>query len=78
MDFQQSERSQHYTQRVKQFIAERISPIEKKYYHEILSQKSDDWKNWQVAPVIEELKAQAKKEGLWNLFLPRRRLKARC
>ena len=69
MDFQQSEQSQHYTQRVKQFIAERISPIEKKYYHEILSQKSDDWKNWQVAPVIEELKAQAKKEGLWNLFL---------
>ncbi|MDZ4844079.1 MAG: acyl-CoA dehydrogenase family protein [Chitinophagales bacterium] len=69
MNFQQSDQSQHYTQRVKQFIAERIRPIEKKYYHEILSQKSDDWKNWQVAPVIEELKAQAQKEGLWNLFL---------
>lgn len=69
MDFTQSERSRHYTERVRKFIEERIRPIEKTYYHENLSQRSDDWKNWEVAPAITELKEQAKKEGLWNLFM---------
>ena len=69
MDFKQSDKSLDFTLRVRKFIAEKIRPVEQQYFHEILSQKSNDWNTWQVSPVIEELKAQAKKEGLWNLFI---------
>ncbi|RUO36272.1 acyl-CoA dehydrogenase family protein [Aliidiomarina sanyensis] len=73
--FGRSELAQQYLGRVKAFMAEHIEPIE----HEVLqamhtSQGHGRWQEWKVPAVIETLKAQAKADGLWNLFLPDSRL----
>ena len=71
MDFQPSPRSAELTQRVRDFIRQRIKPVEADYWHAVREAAPDgDWSNWQVPSVIEELKAAARAEGLWNLFLP--------
>ena len=71
MDFTPSERSQDYLKRVNKFIRTRITPIEEAYLHGMGSRtRSPDHTTWEVAPQIEELKAAARAEGLWNLFLP--------
>src|SRR5882724_749902 len=51
--------------RIRDFMAEYIYPNERRFY-----QESERLGPWRVAPVIEELKAKARSEGLWNLFLP--------
>lgn len=71
MDFQPSERAQQTAQRVRQFIQTHIEPVEKEHWAGILSQRhGGDWTQWTIPPRVEELKAKAKAEGLWNLFLP--------
>ena len=47
------------------FMQAHIYPNEPRYYRE-----SEDIGPWGVQPVVEELKAIAKSQGLWNLFLP--------
>ncbi len=71
MDFTHSSRSQDLKKRVHTFIQERILPFEKRRFRELASEvKSGDWRTWSVAPEVEAMKAEAKQEGLWNLFLP--------
>ena len=71
MDFEQSQRSREMLQRVRQFITTHIAPVEEQYFRELRQRNHGaDWTQWTVAPVIEELKARARAEGLWNLFLP--------
>lgn len=77
MDFQPSARSQDYTARVRRFIEDHIDPIEKEYERELASaNRGGDWKSWQISPIVEALKARARAEGLWNLFLPEAELGA--
>lgn len=52
--------------RVRAFIDRHIIPAEA----EIEAWDGEPARRWQVCPRIEALKAQAKAEGLWNLFLP--------
>ncbi|WP_323038623.1 acyl-CoA dehydrogenase family protein [Gemmobacter sp.] len=47
------------------FMEDHIYPSEARFYRE-----SEDLGPWKVQPVVEELKARARAEGLWNLFLP--------
>jgi acyl-CoA dehydrogenase len=66
MDFAHSQRTQELLERLTAFQAREISPREEPYHRELLAQENP----WVVLPAIEELKAKAKQEGLWNLFLP--------
>src|SRR5215468_3800517 len=55
-------------ERVKAFMDEHIIPAEP-IYHKQLDEGGD---RWQAPPIMDELKAKAKKAGLWNLFLPKK------
>jgi hypothetical protein len=68
MDFEHSERAQSYLAHVERFVRERIIPREETYIGQLV--RTEDWRRWRIPPVIEELKAEAKAAGLWNLFLP--------
>ncbi len=67
MDFNPSSAGKALIARVTEFVETRILPIEADYYRELKSLDN----RWVVLPIIEELKAEAKKQGLWNLFLPK-------
>ena len=66
MNFEYSEKVQDLIKRVEGFLETHLFPIEIELNEEI--EGGDD--RWQIPPRIEELKALAKSEGLWNLFLP--------
>mgnify|MGYP001811771359 FL=1 len=68
MDFQHSERAQKVMAQVQRFVDERIVPNEQTYLDQLVG--TDDWRQWKIPPIMEELKAEAKELGLWNLFLP--------
>lgn len=71
MDFQPSERAAQTAQRVRSFIDTHIAPIEAEHWSGILQRRhGGDWTEWQIPPRVEALKAKAREEGLWNLFLP--------
>lgn len=71
MDFELSSRSRDTLARVRAFITTHIEPIEEDYFRELRAKNHGaDWTQWSVPPVIDELKARARGEGLWNLFLP--------
>lgn len=66
MNFDYSEKSIALQKKLKTFFETNISPIEKEvaaFNHN----PKNSWKKW---PGLEGLKEKAKKEGLWNLFLP--------
>ncbi len=70
MDFSPSPRAVELTERVAAFVAEEIAPIEPAYQLDLAeARRSGD--PWQPLPVLEELKAKAREQGLWNLFLPK-------
>ena len=68
MDFEHSERARQYIDLVERFVREKVVPAEATYLGQLTH--SQDWRQWRIPPVIEELKAQARAAGLWNLFLP--------
>jgi len=68
MDFEHSERAQNVMAQAERFVRERVVPNEQTYFDQLVG--SDDWREWKIPPIVEELKAEAKELGLWNLFLP--------
>jgi acyl-CoA dehydrogenase len=53
-------------QQLADFMTTHVYPAEKA----VASWDADNTTRWTPAPIIEQLKQEAKKAGLWNLFLP--------
>lgn len=64
--FEVSERAKDFQKRITEFMEQYIYPNEKVYEEQI--NEYDRFS--EVPPIIEELKAKSKEQGLWNLFLP--------
>lgn len=66
MDFTPSDNAQAIARELARFIRKEIEPVEVDYHRELAALENP----WQVLPVIEKLKGQAREQKLWNLFLP--------
>ncbi|MBS1826714.1 MAG: acyl-CoA dehydrogenase family protein, partial [Acidobacteria bacterium] len=64
MNFDYSPKVQQLREKLLAFMDEHIYPNEQRFLAEV------EQTGWGVIPVIEELKPVARKQGLWNLFLP--------
>ena len=69
MFYEPSPKTQQLLQRLNAFYAEHIYPSEARHHHEVDAFRRAG-NAWQTVPVVEELKAVARKAGLWNMFLP--------
>ncbi len=65
MDFAFSDKVRELQLRVQNFMDTHVTPNEEVYYQQV-----EAGGRWCVPPILDELKAKAKQEGLWNLFLP--------
>jgi acyl-CoA dehydrogenase len=66
MDFEFNARTKELRARLQRFMDEDVLPSEAVFAQQLESGSS----RWAIPPVMEELKRRAKREGLWNLFLP--------
>ena len=64
-----SPKASDLVQRLNAFFDQHIYPNEARHHHEMneLRRAGDPW---QPVPVVHELKLEARKLGLWNMFLP--------
>src|SRR5204862_466528 len=65
MDFEYSHKTRDLIARVGAFMDEHVYPNEARHAKEVA-----EGSRWAALPLMEELKAKAKAQGLWNLFLP--------
>ncbi len=70
MNFEPSAKSEDFRLRLQRFIADEILPVEARLANLRDENRHGEWKRWKIPPEIEALKAKAKAQGLWNLFLP--------
>ncbi len=67
MDFALSPRAQDYLDRLREFIATEVAPVEA---HIRAARKASPTVDWTVPAEYRELQRKARAAGLWNLFLP--------
>ena len=66
MNFEYTSKINNLIDKINVFMDKFIYPNEQVYFEAIESSES----RWNIPPVIEEIKDEAKKVNLWNLFLP--------
>jgi acyl-CoA dehydrogenase len=66
LNFDHSEKVLDLRARLEAFMDEHVYPNERVFEEQLAAAES----RWTVPPIMEELKAEAKEAGLWNLFLP--------
>jgi acyl-CoA dehydrogenase len=64
VDFSTDPRTEELATTLTAFLAERVYPAEP-----VLAEQTAGG-GWEHPPIVEELKAEARRRGLWNLFLP--------
>jgi acyl-CoA dehydrogenase len=67
VSFEPSALSRELTERVRTFMREQVYPAERSYYDQ--DQKASNRWTWQ--PILRELRAKARSQGLWIFPLPR-------
>ncbi|MGG0285070.1 acyl-CoA dehydrogenase [Peribacillus butanolivorans] len=67
MNFEHTQKVKNLEKKLTEFMEKYVYPNESVYHKQLEKQKS----RWsEIPPVLSELTAKAKEEGLWNLFLP--------
>ena len=66
MQFESSDRVKNMASKLDEFMQRHIFPVEA-LHHEQLEAADGRWK---TPPIMVDLKARAKEQGLWNLFIP--------
>jgi acyl-CoA dehydrogenase len=75
MDFTYSPRVKELQARLLAFMYEHVYPAEERFFAEVAANKARG-NGWVPTVVMDELKAQARAAGLWNLWLPESELGA--
>jgi acyl-CoA dehydrogenase len=68
MDFKFDEKTEELTAELLDFMDQHVYPAEQRFAEQ-LGELDDRWA-WDSVPVLAELRAEARRRGLWNLFLP--------
>ena len=69
MEFNLSAKATEYSARLKQFMDQKVIPAEG-LFHQQRADLVAAGKPHDLPAIVEVLKADAKAQGLWNLFLP--------
>jgi acyl-CoA dehydrogenase len=68
MDFSPSPRAAELADLVGRFIREEVEPVQAEYHRDVAAAR--DSGTWAESPIMADLRAKARSQGLWNLFLP--------
>ncbi|MBO9522186.1 MAG: acyl-CoA dehydrogenase family protein [Nocardioidaceae bacterium] len=68
MDFSPSPRAAELAALVSAFVTEEIEPVAAQYHRDVAAAREAG--RWEESPIMGELRAKARAQGLWNLFLP--------
>jgi acyl-CoA dehydrogenase len=70
MDFAYSDKVKALQARLVRFMEAQVYPNERRFHEEVEANRAKG-NPWVPTRIVEELKPEARAEGLWNLFLPR-------
>jgi len=63
--FEHTDKTKALMARVQRFMDEHVYPNLETY-----QRQEHEGERWKAVPIVDELKAKAKAEGLWNMFMP--------
>jgi acyl-CoA dehydrogenase len=70
VNFEPSPRAAEFLERLRAFMDEHVLPAEPVYADQVREAREQRGEMHPHPPVMEELKAEARRRGLWNMFLP--------
>jgi acyl-CoA dehydrogenase len=68
MDFSPSSRAADLVSSVAAFVRDEIEPVAADYHRSVTEAAANG--AWAESPILDDLRAKARAQGLWNLFLP--------